>query len=320
VAVPALGFALANVASAQDEANSYPQRPVRLIDPYTPGGGSGLIARFLSDKLAPIWGKQIVVDNRPGAGGAIGTEVATRAAPDGYTLLMGTSGSIGINPSMYPNLSYDPVRDLIAITQTSEQVNILVLHPSVKARSVQELVALAKAQPNTLNFSSAGRGATGHMAGELFKALARIDMSHIPYKGSSPAAVAVIAGEVQLMFGNALAVLPHVDSGKLKAIAVTSRERTRSLPDLPTVAESGVPGYEAMGWNGVFAPAGTPRAIVMKLNAGIRKVLEMPDVRERLESMGSNPVGGSPEQFGAYVKQEIERWGKVIRDNNLRAE
>jgi tripartite-type tricarboxylate transporter receptor subunit TctC len=307
-------------AYGQGEATAYPERPVRLIDPYAPGGGSGLIARLLSDKLSPRWGKQIVVDNRPGAAAAIGTEMAARSAPDGHTLLMGTSGSIAINPGMYPNLPYDPVRDLIAITQTSAQVNVLVLHPSVNASSVKELIALASAQPGRLNFSSAANGSTGHLAGELFLGLANVRMTHVPYRGSSPAAIAVIAGEVQLMFGNVLAVLPHVNSGKLKAIAVSSRERTKALPKLPTIAEAGLPGYEAMGWNGVFAPAATPRAIVAKLNRDIVDVLNMPDVRERLESMGSNPVGGTPEQFGAYVKQEIARWRRVIRENNIRIE
>jgi tripartite-type tricarboxylate transporter receptor subunit TctC len=316
--VPSVAAMLAVPAFAQSSAPAYPERPVRLIDPYAPGGGSGLIARLLSDKLSPLWGKQIVVDNRPGAAAAIGTEMAARAAPDGHTLLMGTSGSIAINPGMYPNLPYDPVRDLVAITQTSAQVNVLVLHPSVNASSVKELIALAASQPGKLNFSSAATGSTGHLAGELFQGLAKVRMTHVPYRGSSPAAIAVIAGEVQLMFGNALAVLPHVNSGKLKAIAVSSRERTKALPNLPTIAEAGVPGYEALGWNGVFAPAGTPRAVIAKLNTDIVNVLHMPDVRQRLESMGSNPVGGTPEQFGAYVKQEIARWGKVIRDNNIR--
>jgi tripartite-type tricarboxylate transporter receptor subunit TctC len=310
----------ASPAHAQSGAAAYPQRPVRLVDPYAPGGGSGLIARLLSDKLSPLWGRQIVVDNRPGAAAAIGTEMVARAAPDGHTLLMGTSGSIAINPGMYPNLPYDPVRDLVAITQTSAQVNVLVLHPSVNAGSVKELIALAASQPGKLNFSSAANGSTGHLAGELFLGLAKVRMTHVPYRGSSPAAIAVIAGEVQLMFGNVLAVLPHVNSGKLKAIAVSSRERTKALPQLPTIAESGLPGYEAMGWNGVFAPAATPPAIVAKLNKDIVNVLNMPDVRERLESMGSNPVGGTPEQFGAYVKQEIARWGAVIRDNDIRIE
>jgi len=309
-----------SAALAQSGAASYPERPVRLIDPYAPGGGSGLIARILSDKLSPIWGRQIVVDNRPGAAAALGTEMAVRAAPDGHTLIMGTSGSIAINPSIYPKLPYDPVRDLVAITQTSEQVSALVLHPSLPASSVKELIAFAQAQPGKLNFSSAAHGSTGHLAVELFKQLAKVDMRHVPYKGSGPAAIAVIAGEVQLMITNVLTVLPHIQSGKMKAIAVTSRERSGALPQLPTIAEAGVPGYEAMGWNGVFAPVRTPRAIVARLNADIVKVLNMAEVRERLATMGSTPVGGTPEQFGAYVKLEIARWGRVIRDNDIRVE
>jgi tripartite-type tricarboxylate transporter receptor subunit TctC len=308
------------VLALDDPAAAYPQRPVRLIDPYAPGGGSGLIARILSDKLSPVWNKQIVVDNRPGAAAAIGTETVARSVPDGHTLLMGTSGSIAINPSMYPNLPYDPVRDLIAITQTSSQLSVLVLHPSVNANSVKELIALAMAQPGKLNFSSAATGSTGHLATELFQNLAKIQMKHVPYRGTSPAVIAVISGEVQLMLGNALTLVPYAKSGKLKAIAVSSRERLKTLPDLPTIAESGVPGYEAMGWNGVFAPMGTPHSIIMKLNRDIVKVLEIPDVRERLESMGSNPVGGTPEQFSNYVKIEIARWGKVVREQNIHAE
>lgn len=316
-AAAALTFA---VPVAAQGVAAYPERPVRLIDPYAPGGGSGLIARVLSDKLSPIWGRQIVVDSRPGAAAAIGTAMAAKAPPDGYTLLMGTSGSIAINPGIYPQLPYDPVRDLAAITQTSAQLMVLVLHASVGASSVKELIALAASQPGKLNFSSAATGSTGHLAGELFKGLTKVDMTHVPYKGSSPAALAVLAGEVHLMFGNILTVLPHVNAGKLKAIAVTSRERTNVLPNLPTVAQAGVPGYEATGWNGVFAPARTPRAIVTKLNADILKVLTMPDVRERLLAMGSTPVGGTPEEFSAFVKQEIARWGKVVRDGNIRAD
>jgi tripartite-type tricarboxylate transporter receptor subunit TctC len=303
---------------AQDAAAGFPERPVRLIDPYAPGGGSGVLARIISEKLSPIWGKQIVVDNRPGAAGALGTEMAMRAAPDGHTLVMGTSGSIAINPSIYPKLPYDPLRDLVAITQTSEQVSALALNPAVPASSVKELIALARSQPGKLNFSSAAHGSTGHLSGELFNQLAKVDTRHVPYKGSGPAAVALISGEVQMMIGNVLTLLPHIQSGRIKAIAVTSRERSPSLPHLPTIAEAGVPGYEAMGWNGVFAPAKTPRAIVNKLNADIVRVLNMPDVRERLAAMGSTPVGGSPEQFADYVKREIERWGRVIRDSGIK--
>lgn len=320
VAAILLGAGVPVSALAQIPAPTFPERPVRLIDPYAPGGGSGVLARILSERLSPIWGKQIVVDNRPGAAGAVGTEMAMRSSPDGHTLVMGTSGSIAINPSIYPKLPYDPVRDLQAITQTSEQVSALALHPAVPANSVKDLIALARSQPGKLNYSSAAHGSTGHLSGELFNQLAKVDTRHVPYKGSGPAAVALISGEVQMMIGNVLTLLPHIQSGRIKAIAVTSRERSTSLPNLPTIAEAGVPGYEAMGWNGVFAPARTPRAIVDKLNADIVRVLAMPDVRERLAAMGSTPVGGTPEQFGDYVKREIERWGRVIRDRGIKIE
>ena len=315
-----LGAASCTNALAQSPAAGFPERPVRLIDPYAPGGGSGVLARILSERLSPVWGKQIVVDNRPGAAGAVGTETAMRSAPDGHTLVMGTSGSIAINPSIYPKLPYDPVRDLQAITQTSEQVSALALHPAVPANSVKDLIAHARSNPGKLNFSSAAHGSTGHLSGELFNQLAKVDTRHVPYKGSGPAAVALISGEVQMMIGNVLTLLPHIQSGRVKAIAVTSRERSPSLPNLPTIAEAGVPGYEAMGWNGVFAPARTPRAIVEKLNADIVRVLNLPDVRERLAAMGSTPVGGTPEQFGDYVKREIERWGRVIRERGIKIE
>ena len=315
-----VGASTSGSGFGQNAAANFPERPVRLIDPYAPGGGSGVLARILSEKLSPVWGKQIVVDNRPGAAGAIGTEMAMRAAADGHTLVMGTSGSIAINPSIYPKLPYDPVRDLVAITQTSEQVSALALNPAVPASSVQELIALARSQPGKLNFASAAHGSTGHLAGELFKQLAKVDMRHVPYKGSGPAAVALIAGEVQMMIVNVLTLLPHIQSGRIKALAVTSRERSAALPNLPTIAEAGVPGYEAMGWNGVFAPVKTPRAIVGKLNADIVRVLNMPDVRERLAAMGSTPVGGTPEQFGDYVKREIERWGRVIRESGIKVD
>ncbi|HEX2825034.1 MAG TPA: tripartite tricarboxylate transporter substrate binding protein [Burkholderiales bacterium] len=307
-------------AAAQSGVESYPDRPIRLIDPYPPGGGSGVVARLIGDKLVAAWGRQVIVDSRPGAAAAIGTELAARATPDGYTLVMGTSGSIAMNPGMYPKLAYDPVKDLAPITQTSSQPMIVVLHPSVAINSVKELVAYAKAQPNKLNFSSSSTGGSGHLAGELFKAMTKTEMIHIPYKGSGPATLAAISGEVQLTFNNILAALPHVQGGKLKAIAITSRERSKSLPKVPTVAEAGVPGYEATSWNGMFAPARTPTAIVNKLNAEVVRILKTPEVRDRFIAMGADPVASTPEQFGAYVKSEIARWGKVIRDNNIQAD
>lgn len=305
--------------AAQSDAQNYPLRPVRLIDPYAPGGGSGVVARLVTAKLSDAWGKQVIVDNRPGAAGAIGTEIAMRAAPDGYTLVMGTSGSIAISPNIN-KVPYDPLKDLIPITQTSGQAMLVVLHPAVAINSAKELIAFAKAQPNKLAYSSSGSGGSGHLAVELFQSIAKVSMTHVPYKGSGPAVLAVLGGEVQLGFNNILAVLPHVNGGRLKAIAVTSSKRAAALPNVPTLAESGVTGYEAMSWNGMFAPAKTPRAIVHKINAGVVRALNSPDVREKLVAMGSDPVGSTPEEFYAYVKTELARWGKVIRDNNIRSE
>ena len=321
IIVALLSSALASTGAfaAQSPAQSYPERPVRLIDPYAPGGGSGLVARLIAPKLSDAWGKQVVVDNRPGAAGAIGTEITMRATPDGHTLCMGTSGSIAISPNMN-KVPYDPARDLIPISQTSAQSMLVVLHPSVPIGSVKELIAFARAQPNKLAFASSGTGGSGHLAAELFMAASGVTMTHVPYKGNGPALLAQVAGEVQLGFNNILAVLPHVNSGRLKAIAVTSAKRARAVPNLPTLAESGVPGYDATSWNGIFAPARTPRPIIEKIHGEIVKALSAPDVREKLMAAGSDPIGSTPEEFLAYVKLELGRWGKVIRDNNIRSE
>ncbi len=307
------------VLAAQSEAQHYPQRPIRLIDPYAPGGGSGVVARLVAAKLSEAWGKQVVVDNRPGAAGAIGTEIGMRAPPDGYTLLMGTTGSIAISPNLN-KVPYHPLKDLMPITQTSGQAMLVVLHPSVTIASVKELLVLARAQPNKLTYASSGSGGSGHLAVELFLSIAKVSMTHVPYKGSGPAVLAVLSGEVQMGFINILAVLPHVNAGKLKAIAVTSAKRAAAVPNLPTLAESGVTGYDATSWNGMFAPAKTPRPIINKVHAEVVKALNAPDVREKLVAMGSDPVGSTPEEFYAYIKLELERWGKVIRDNNIRSE
>ena len=305
--------------AAANEAKNYPTRPIRLIDPYAPGGGSGVVARLVGAKLGDAWGRQIVVDNRPGAAAAIGTELAVKSAPDGYTLLMGTSGSIAISPNVN-KVPYDPVKDLAPITQTSAQAMLVVLHPSVQISSVKELIATARTQPGKLVYSSSGAGGSGHLAVELFQSIAKVTMTHVPYKGSGPAVVALLSGEAQVGFTNILAVLPHVNAGKLKAIAVTSGKRANAAPNVPTLAESGVPGYEATSWNGMFAPAKTPRAIINKVHAEVVKALHSPDVREKLVAMGSDPVGSTPEEFHAYIKAEFARWGKVIRENNIRAE
>ena len=312
-------FAAQPLQAAQNEAQNFPQRPIRLIDPYAPGGGSGVVARLVAVKLSEAWGRQVVIDNRPGAAGAIGTELAMRAVPDGHTLMMGTSGSIAISPNMN-KVPYDPVRDFIAITQTSGQAMLVVAHTSVPVNSVKELVALAQAQPGKLTYASSGSGGSGHLAVELFQSIARVRMTHVPYKGSGPAVQALVGGESQIGFNNILAVLSYVNAGRLKGIAVTSPKRAPAVPNLPTLAESGVTGYEAMSWNGMFAPAKTPRAIITKVHAEVVKALNSPDVRDKLVAMGSDPVASTSEEFSAYVKAELARWGKVIRDNNIRTE
>ncbi len=319
-AVCCIGSMLAlPLIAAQPDARDYPQRPIRLIDPYAPGGGSGVVARLVTAKLSDAWGKQVVIDNRPGAAGAIGTEIAMRAPPDGYTLLMGTSGSIAISPNMN-KVPYEPLKDLIPITQTSGQSMLLVVHPSVPINSVKDLLVAAKAQPKKLTFASSGTGGSGHLAAELFQSIAKVSLTHVPYKGNGPAVLAVLSAEVQMGFNNILAVLPHVTGGKLKAIGVTSPKRAAAVPNVPTLSESGVTGYEATSWNGMFAPAKTPRPIISKVHGEVVKALNSADVRDKLVAMGSDPVGSTPEEFYAHIKLELERWGKVIRDNNIRSE
>jgi tripartite-type tricarboxylate transporter receptor subunit TctC len=302
------------VALASDAA-SYPERPIRLIDAYPPGGGSGAVALLLKQKLTEAWGKQIIIDNRPGASGAIGTEIAARSTPNGYTLLMATSGAVVFAP-LLNDVPFDTLRDFAPVAHTTSQAMLVVLQPSSPINSLKELIAFARAQPGKLTFSSAGTGGTAHLAGELLQTLSKISLTHVPYKGSSPALQAVVGGEVQLAFSNLLAAIPLVKSGRLKAIAVTTR--ARSLPHLPTLAEAGAAGYDVAAWNGVLAPKGTPRPIVDKLNAEIVRALNAPDVKDKLMAMGSDPIGGTPEQFGAYIREELERWGKVIKDNKIR--
>lgn len=318
-----VGLAIFSLTHAQkyvtSNAIAYPERPIRLIDPYAPGGGSGVVARLLSNKLSDAWGKQVVVDNRPGAAAAIGTELAVRAAPDGYTLLMGTSGSIAISPNV-TKVPYDTTKDLAAVTQTSAQAMLVVVHPSLKVDSVKSLIAHAQANPGKLTYSSSGGGGSGHLAAALFESLTNVKMIHVPFKGSGPAVIALLSGEVQISFNNILAVLPQTQTGKLRALAVTSAQRARAIPEIPTLAESGVPGYSASSWNGMFAPAKTPQSIIQKINAEVVKALNTTDVRERLVSMGSEPIGNSTDEFHAYVIQEFARWRNVIKENNIRAD
>ena len=306
--------------SAAAHAQVYPSKPIRMIVAYPPGGGTDIVGRMVAQKLGEALGQNVVVENRGGASGNIGTEIAARAAPDGYTVLMGNVAPNAINVSLFRSLPFDPVADFAPVSLVASTPNILVVHPSTPARTVKEVIALARARPGTLNFASAGVGSSSHLAGELFRVLAGADIVHVPYKGAGPAMVDVLSGQVQLYFATMPAAMPHVKSGKLVPIAVTSARRSPALPELPTIAESGVAGYEASTWYGLLAPAHTPGPAVARLHEGILKILGEAELRERLTDQGFEPVGDSPQEFAAYIRSEIAKWGKVIRDAGIRSE
>lgn len=309
----ALAFMLACAAATAAIAQaSFPTKPVRLIIPFPPGGGTDILARPLAQKLSEIWGQPVVIDNKGGAGGNIGTELAARAPADGYTLVLGTVGTHAINRSLYANPTFDPVRDFAAITIVANQPNILVVHPSVKARSVRELVALAKAAPGQLNYSSPGNGTPPHLAMEIFKKMAGVDITHVPYKGSGSALSDLLSGRIQMMIGGAPVVLPYVSSGKLVALASTSAQRPAMFSDIATIAESGYPGYEMDTWYGMFTAANTPRGIVEKLNADLVKALHTPEIAQVFEKQGAEVIGSSSAQASSKVKSDGIKWQGVI--------
>lgn len=314
-------------------AEIYPSKPIRIIVAYPPGG-TDMLARAIGQKLTESWGQPVVVDNRPGANGNIGSELAAKAIPDGYTLLMGTA-NLTVNPSLYPKLRYQPLRDFAPITLITLAPTMLAVHPSVPARSVQELIALAKARPGQLNFASNGAGTSAHLSGQLMRRMAGVNIVHVPYKSGGPpltgflagevqpslgrgvayvsALTALLAGDVQLMFGNPLVLLPHIKAGKLRALAITSTKRLPAFPDVPTVAESGLPGFEVAGWYGVLAPAATSKEIIAKLNAEIARIVRLSDLAERLTREGGQLVGNSSDEFAAFIKAETLKWGDVIK-------
>jgi tripartite-type tricarboxylate transporter receptor subunit TctC len=297
---------------AQGAAN-YPAKPVRLVVPFPAGGTTDILARAVAQKLSEAWGRQMIVDNRPGAGGNIGSDLVAKSAPDGYTLLMGTVGTHAINPSLYKNMPYDHVKDFAPVILVAGVPNVLVVNPSLPVHSVPELIAYAKANPGKLNFASSGNGTSIHLSGELFKAMTGVEMTHVPYKGSAPALTDLIGGQVQLMFDNLPSSLPFIKAGKLRALAVTSGARAAALPDLPTLAESGLPGFEASSWFGVLAPAGTPRDIVAKLNGAIAGWLASPEAKEKLLAQGAIAAGGTPEDFARHIGAETSKWAKVVK-------
>ena len=315
----AAALALGSCVAAGVTAQPYPSKSIRVIAGFPPGSGADITARVIGARLNDALGQQVVVDNRPGAGSNIAAELAAKSPADGYTLFIGTVANT-INATLYTKLPFDFARDFAPVALATATPNVLVVHPSVPAKTVKELIALAKSRPGQLNFASAGTGTAPHMSGELFKAMAGVSMVHIPYKGSPPAVTDLLAGEVALMFSPSSTVLPHVATGRLRALAVTTTTRLPSLPDLPTIAESGLKGYETLTWFGFVAPAKTPQAAVMRLNAEIVKVLALPDVRKQFASQGIETLGGTPEQFTSYIREEIAKWAKVIRLSGARAD
>ena len=301
-------------------AETWPTRPIRFIVPFAPGGGGDVVGRIIGQRMSEQLGKPLIIDNRAGGGGTLGCELAAKAAPDGYTLLLGNVGPITVGPALYPKLAYDPVRDFAPVTMIASFPNLLVANPGLPFKTVPELVAYAKSRPVTLNFASAGAGTSTHLAGELFKSVAGIDVVHVPYKGGAAAMTDIIAGQVAYYFGTMPSSMPLAKAGKLRALAVTSLTRSPAAPEVPTIAESGYPKFETAAWYGLMFPTGTPREIVARTNAATMSVLALSDIRERLVHEGSEPMGSTPAQFSAYIKAEIAKWSGVVKAANLKAD
>ncbi len=300
---------------------AWPAKPIRFVVPYAAGGPLDIMARAIGQKLSESMGQPVVVDNKPGAGGNIGADIVAKSAPDGYTIVMGAVATHAINPTLYPAIAYDPVRDFTPVAMVAVVPNVLVVHPALPVKSVQELIALARARPSYLNFGSGSTGSTGHLAGELFNVLAAVQMVHIPYKGGAPAMADLLAGQVQLMFDNLANSLPQVRAGRLRALAVTTAQRSVFAPELPTLAEAGVPGFDLSTWFGVFLPGNAPRDLVTRLNTEINKALGAPDMKDRLERMGAAPPqDNSPERFAAFIKTEVDKYARVIKASGAKVE
>jgi tripartite-type tricarboxylate transporter receptor subunit TctC len=300
-------------------AQSYPSKPIKIVVPYPPGGFNDTLGRTLAAKFTEAWGQPAVVENKPGANTLIGSDYVAKSPPDGYTLLI-VAFPFAVTPSLIKNMPYDTVKDFAPVVLAAQSPNLLVVNPSLPVKSVGELIALAKAKPNSLSYASTGNGSSNHISMELFKSLAGVQIVHIPYKGSAPAVTDLLGGQVHLMFDNVPNVLPHVKAGKLTALAQTGTKRSPLISDIPTVAEAGVPGYEVTVWFGLVAPAGTPREVVQKLNAETLKILAMPDVRDRFLAQGVEPAGGTPEQFAEHIRAQMAKWSKVVADAGVKAE
>jgi tripartite-type tricarboxylate transporter receptor subunit TctC len=301
-------------------AQSFPSKPLRFIVPFPPGGSADILARTIGQKMSEGLGQSVVIDNRPGAGTAIGAEATAKSAADGYTIMIGTVSSHAINPSLNAKLAYDPIRDFTPISPVASIPFALLVHPSLPAKSIEELIAVARSKPGVLNFSSAGNGTSNHLAGELFKSMARIDLVHIPYKGSAPALNDLLAGQVNMMFDLVLTAAPHVKAGTVRAVAVTGKGRSGVLPNVRTIAESGLPGYEVSAWFGIFAPANVPPPVVQSLNKEVVRIMQLADVRERLASQGAEPMSGSSEGFAEFVRIELAKWSGVVKAAGMRSE
>jgi tripartite-type tricarboxylate transporter receptor subunit TctC len=313
MALWAMSIACVAPAAAQD----YPTKPVRFVIAFSPGGPSDILTRVVGSRLSEAFGQPFIYDNRPGAGGNVAAELVAKAPPDGYTLLMGNNSIMATNVTLY-KMSFDPAKELAPVALIASQPNILVVHPSLPAKTVKELIAIAKGKPGQLNYASSGSGAAAHLAGELFKSMAGVSMVHIPYKGAGPALIDVLAGQCQVMFATALSVLPHLQSQRLRPLAVTTATRARILPELPTVSEAGVRGFEATTWHGVVVPAATPAPVISRLNAEINKMLRQPELADRLTKQGAEILGGTQQDFAAYIKVEIPKWAKVVRESGAR--
>jgi tripartite-type tricarboxylate transporter receptor subunit TctC len=313
--VAALCCALAFPTAAEQD---YPTKAVRIIVPFAPGGSTDIFARYIADKLSPALAQPVVVENRAGAGGNIGAEAVAHATPDGYTLLMATTGVMAINNALYPDMTYDAAKDFEPVIFVASITNVLVVPPELPANSVRELIALAKEKPGSLTFGSSGAGSSTHLSSELFKSMAGIDILHVPYKGSSQALTDLIAGRISMIIDNAPSAMSFIKAGRLRALGVTGSKRSPTLADVPTIAEAGLPGYESLSWSGIAAPAGTPKDVVARLNREIAKILTQPDIRDKLAQAGADPVGGSPQEFAEHIRVEREKWSKLIRERDIK--
>lgn len=310
--------ALALSALPAAAQQTYPAKPLKMIMSFPAGGPTDILGRLLGQKLTESWGQNVVIDNRPGGGGVIGALLAVKSPPDGYTMYLGGITTLVLAPMLHRNLPYDPMRDFLAVSQTTLSPLVLMTHPSLPVKTVKEFISLAKARAGQINYASSGPGGSGHLAGELFKTVTQVDIVHVPYRGAPPALIDLMSGQVQSMFGTMLAAVPHIRSGKLRAIAVTGPTRSIAVPEVPTFAESGLPGYDASSWNGISVPAGTPRPIVEKLGGEIVKIMKMPGVLDRLAADGTIPIGSTPEEFVAFIRAEQAKWSKVVRAANIK--